>query len=142
MRGPHSPAPLAKAEPLVACCPVRELTRIDHDTDSLRRSLIRGRVRFHRPSAHREDERGGDPGDLATTAGRRRLLSGVYGHPRQSRDHREVVAGAHRSRPSHPLPRGRSEEHTSELQSRLHLVCRLLLEKKKKKQHITLWKLT
>src|SRR2546422_10272288 len=29
-------------------------------------------------------------------------------------------------------PRPRSEEHTSELQSRLHLVCRLLLEKKKK----------
>src|SRR2546429_7314666 len=28
----------------------------------------------------------------------------------------------------------RSEEHTSELQSRLHLVCRLLLEKKKKLQ--------
>src|SRR5437870_8912399 len=30
-------------------------------------------------------------------------------------------------------PRPRSEEHTSELQSRGHLVCRLLLEKKKKK---------
>src|SRR2546422_4701312 len=30
-------------------------------------------------------------------------------------------------------PTVRSEEHTSELQSRLHLVCRLLLEKKKKK---------
>src|SRR3989442_9068285 len=30
-------------------------------------------------------------------------------------------------------PEGRSEEHTSELQSRPHLVCRLLLEKKKKK---------
>src|SRR5687768_17717436 len=30
-----------------------------------------------------------------------------------------------------PLTRSRSEEHTSELQSRLHLVCRLLLEKKK-----------
>src|SRR2546429_2607502 len=29
-------------------------------------------------------------------------------------------------------PKDRSEEHTSELQSRLHLVCRLLLEKKKK----------
>src|SRR2546422_4048425 len=29
------------------------------------------------------------------------------------------------------VPRYRSEEHTSELQSRLHLVCRLLLEKKK-----------
>src|SRR3989449_8140170 len=32
------------------------------------------------------------------------------------------------------LGRGRSEEHTSELQSRLHLVCRLLLEKKKTKK--------
>src|SRR5687768_5865671 len=31
--------------------------------------------------------------------------------------------------------RNRSEEHTSELQSRLHLVCRLLLEKKKKKNN-------
>src|SRR5438876_8925506 len=30
--------------------------------------------------------------------------------------------------------RPRSEEHTSELQSPVHLVCRLLLEKKKKKQ--------
>src|SRR2546429_5976879 len=29
-----------------------------------------------------------------------------------------------------PAPHMRSEEHTSELQSRLHLVCRLLLEKK------------
>src|SRR2546429_3237544 len=35
---------------------------------------------------------------------------------------------------SAPIPR--SEEHTSELQSRLHLVCRLLLEKKKKKKKI------
>src|SRR2546422_7957731 len=32
----------------------------------------------------------------------------------------------------------RSEEHTSELQSRLHLVCRLLLEKKKKIKRRTL----
>src|SRR2546422_11586230 len=32
------------------------------------------------------------------------------------------------------LANARSEEHTSELQSRLHLVCRLLLEKKKKRQ--------
>src|SRR3712207_6989313 len=35
---------------------------------------------------------------------------------------------------THRLRRGRSEEHTSELQSRQYLVCRLLLEKKK---HIT-----
>src|SRR5215813_6747870 len=39
-----------------------------------------------------------------------------------------------------PIPRGgccgrRSEEHTSELQSRPHLVCRLLLEKKKNKSN-------
>src|SRR5690625_5493317 len=32
----------------------------------------------------------------------------------------------------------RSEEHTSELQSRGHLVCRLLLEKKKKKKKTTI----
>src|SRR3989449_6246343 len=37
--------------------------------------------------------------------------------------HRDLLATASRS--------ARSEEHTSELQSRLHLVCRLLLEKKK-----------
>src|SRR3712207_8024729 len=35
---------------------------------------------------------------------------------------------------SHRRP-GRSEEHTSELQSRQYLVCRLLLEKKKKIQY-------
>src|SRR3712207_7936438 len=34
--------------------------------------------------------------------------------------------------PVEPTPEDRSEEHTSELQSRQYLVCRLLLEKKKK----------
>src|SRR2546429_1691768 len=46
-------------------------------------------------------------------------------------------------RPENPLPATasgarlapRSEEHTSELQSRLHLVCRLLLEKKKNNKY-------
>src|SRR5437870_7486906 len=43
-------------------------------------------------------------------------------------------------RPSFPAETRnyRSEEHTSELQSRGHLVCRLLLEKKKKKKKYTL----
>src|SRR5690606_23265854 len=46
------------------------------------------------------------------------------------------VPGNYRSRTASllrhgPRPRGRSEEHTSELQSRENLVCRLLLEKKK-----------
>src|SRR2546422_9696136 len=40
-----------------------------------------------------------------------------------------IVLAVSRANPRSP----RSEEHTSELQSRLHLVCRLLLEKKKKK---------
>src|SRR6267378_1090706 len=44
---------------------------------------------------------------------------------------RAVVARLGRPHPPHRL-RGRSEEHTSELQSRRDLVCRLLLEKKKK----------
>src|SRR2546422_3429596 len=44
--------------------------------------------------------------------------------------HRSAVE--HRTARSSHTP-SRSEEHTSELQSRLHLVCRLLLEKKKNK---------
>src|SRR5690348_17883869 len=36
-----------------------------------------------------------------------------------------------------PVPLMRSEEHTSELQSPVHLVCRLLLEKKKKRSKTT-----
>src|SRR2546422_11679318 len=44
----------------------------------------------------------------------------------------EELGPAHGADPDGPLSARRSEEHTSELQSRLHLVCRLLLEKKKK----------
>src|SRR5687768_18580749 len=47
-------------------------------------------------------------------------------------DLRPGASGGARHRPHRPVLR--SEEHTSELQSRLHLVCRLLLEKKKKKK--------
>src|SRR2546427_7734916 len=36
-------------------------------------------------------------------------------------------------------PTARSEEHTSELQSQSNLVCRLLLEKKKKHRHVSLY---
>src|SRR2546422_2264738 len=42
--------------------------------------------------------------------------------------------GVVHAKEGHRRPVVRSEEHTSELQSRLHLVCRLLLEKKKKKK--------
>src|SRR3989442_9838642 len=50
------------------------------------------------------------------------------------RRHPRAPAGCSRSPVRHAIRR--SEEHTSELQSRPHLVCRLLLEKKKKnKRH-------
>src|SRR3712207_8792098 len=51
---------------------------------------------------------------------------------------RQNAADVHRHvarRPHRHGERGRSEEHTSELQSRQYLVCRLLLEKKKNKTH-------
>src|SRR5690606_42048565 len=71
------------------------------------------------------------------------------GHaPRRAADHVEVVAAAVVQRIAHvagqlvgeaghvPQRRvARSEEHTSELQSRENLVCRLLLEKKKDKDN-------
>src|SRR5437016_6602654 len=41
-----------------------------------------------------------------------------------------------KGQPAVTLKAGRSEEHTSELQSLTNLVCRLLLEKKKKETHI------
>src|SRR6266536_5474123 len=47
--------------------------------------------------------------------------------PLRNRPYLEPVPPGHR--------RARSEEHTSELQSRVDLVCRLLLEKKKKKEN-------
>src|SRR2546427_4503098 len=51
-------------------------------------------------------------------------------------DARKVVVHAHGCLPVevHPGVAGRSEEHTSELQSQSNLVCRLLLEKKKKRE--------
>src|SRR2546422_10673316 len=44
---------------------------------------------------------------------------------------RDMIQRLQRSARGRRRARCRSEEHTSELQSRLHLVCRLLLEKKK-----------
>src|SRR5205807_8513566 len=57
-----------------------------------------------------------------------RLLHAVLVPQQQTVGHvEEVMAG-------HAQPHSRSEEHTSELQSPCNLVCRLLLEKKKKKK--------
>src|SRR2546425_1745732 len=54
--------------------------------------------------------------------------------PRRARASRQARCGPARAIHALPAPRGRvgrSEEHTSELQSLAYLVCRLLLEKKK-----------
>src|SRR2546422_7660038 len=65
-----------------------------------------------------------------TTLFRSPCLVGVQVVPRVGR--RQQARGL-RGIAQHGVEIDRSEEHTSELQSRLHLVCRLLLEKKKKK---------
>src|SRR5260370_32735026 len=64
-----------------------------------------------------------------TTLFRSRIQVG----PARDAVHRGEIAGSHKLRGVHMLREGlaRSEEHTSELQSHLNLVCRLLLEKKK-----------
>src|SRR2546429_7191195 len=59
--------------------------------------------------------------------GRRHHVRGLQGHARDVR-----APLLHRGHAGAVPAVVRSEEHTSELQSRLHLVCRLLLEKKKK----------
>src|SRR2546422_8211255 len=72
-----------------------------------------------------------------------RSLLVLRGHHVRVREHVDAVQRGegveHREEPvrlegegGEAARRQRSEEHTSELQSRLHLVCRLLLEKKKK----------
>src|SRR2546422_4479572 len=59
--------------------------------------------------------------------------------PARGQDLARAVRDAHpQAAPRHRRSHPRSEEHTSELQSRLHLVCRLLLEKKKKKTKQTI----
>src|SRR2546427_6885820 len=56
----------------------------------------------------------------------------VLGHPDIAAD--DGAAPQRDAAPSSAAMSGRSEEHTSELQSQSNLVCRLLLEKKKKRQ--------
>src|SRR3712207_8333782 len=58
-------------------------------------------------------------------------LAGQVGASRPALDRVRIQRDQHRDEVPR-LPDHRSEEHTSELQSRQYLVCRLLLEKKKK----------
>src|SRR5256884_7118099 len=76
------------------------------------------------------------PPPPATTRTRQTLPASCSKSAAAPANHASVPASSGYRKPPRPdRPRGfrlpRSEEHTSELQSRLHLVCRLLLEKKK-----------
>src|SRR5439155_22126797 len=82
---------------------------------------ISHRRESERPAAAHAGERRRDPG------GARRGVAAVRGGARAGRRGR---ARAPRAAGPAGAAAGRSEEHTSELQSRGHLVCRLLLEKK------------
>src|SRR5687767_15766315 len=80
-----------------------------------------------------------DDGDYGGGSGQRHGIPRQRPHPLQRRTRREDAVplgtarvGQHR-RLRRDHPGDRSEEHTSELQSLAYLVCRLLLEKKKKK---------
>src|SRR3712207_8276306 len=76
----------------------------------------------------------------------RRGVHGAGGDAAASHGARAVAVAAHAPRPRRraraartlraPVGGARSEEHTSELQSRQYLVCRLLLEKKKTQPHL------
>src|SRR2546422_5558438 len=64
----------------------------------------------------------------------RAAIRRAWSAPTVGRAREQIRTLATQLRADHPgASASRSEEHTSELQSRLHLVCRLLLEKKKKK---------
>src|SRR2546427_10343929 len=78
-------------------------------------TLFRSHRRLRRQGAGRQPEDRGGAEDHDRIAG-----SGAAREPADRRDPQR-------------LQRARSEEHTSELQSQSNLVCRLLLEKKKKK---------
>src|SRR2546429_6651453 len=70
--------------------------------------------------------------DALPISPRRRERARARGGARCGDPGRERTRGGEARRRRELSHRRRSEEHTSELQSRLHLVCRLLLEKKKK----------
>src|SRR2546421_2591732 len=66
----------------------------------------------------------------------RPISSMNIGHRRRRRRSPMISTWSERTSTESCFAPGRSEEHTSELQSRSDLVCRLLLEKKKKKYNL------
>src|SRR5687768_18005475 len=69
-----------------------------------------------------------------TTLFRSSAIQGVVGSGQAQAQAQALTQANQQKMQLQQKPFTRSEEHTSELQSRLHLVCRLLLEKKKNKK--------
>src|SRR2546421_12914861 len=123
-------------------------TEHGEDSDGVREDrrlrVLGGRQLLLRPFEHQPAEGDAqgvvDGGEGVTRC--REARGEVFGHP----DFLDALPGAQPDRVARgyhcttrlaqvkPAPNARSEEHTSELQSRSDLVCRLLLEKKKKKK--------
>src|SRR5690625_7087011 len=96
-----------------------------------------GRNAPSRVSAIRLALPGGDSVQPASTAGRSGSIAGQTGRQCCAEIWRQQFRAEAMSPPT--SAELRSEEHTSELQSRGHLVCRLLLEKKKKSIYIIIF---
>src|SRR5437899_6401631 len=93
---------------------------VDHDVIAARADAVATRRDFD--CAHQADI--ADVYDVGQAFQRMQRIAPVFGHRRAARQKPLVLVDVER----------RSEEHTSELQSLRHLVCRLLLEKKKREK--------
>src|SRR5260221_7584411 len=78
-----------------------------------------------------------DAGSVGGLAGHAGVVQAEFARP-ELHDPVGLLDVVGRRLPGLPEPANRSEEHTSELQSHSDLVCRLLLEKKKKTQRYTI----
>src|SRR5439155_9413871 len=108
IQSPASAVRFTPSSALTACAPSYVLVTFSSSTKAI-------------PSFSTQDHRGPDFPDARGS--RQRRGSGYSQcHTRNRQEYTEIHPHCHRS-----------EEHTSELQSRGHLVCRLLLEKKKRR---------
>src|SRR5437763_6695733 len=86
------------------------------------------------PTRRSSDLLGGDGGSFAP--GDARFEERLAGRGARAVVKKDSLRESERSRPLEESLSSRSEEHTSELQSPMYLVCRLLLEKKKTITHL------
>src|SRR5206468_10719385 len=109
---------------------IGSLTPLSHHFSFFSYSHVVHRALHSFPTRRSSDLSGCTDRGRATPARKKRCCSRPIAHSRRAA---AVRARARRRQALGALALERSEEHTSELQSRSDLVCRLLLEKKKKK---------